>query len=94
MEGFFLQVRKISYECLVNPTCSTFYISSRVLKLPHKSVALWTLIQTSKKLQVFMGLESLASYLERTDVALILGQYNPALDKYLKWKFQCRKTNT
>jgi len=79
----FFRVRKISYECLVNPTCSTIYISSRVFKLPHKSIALWILIQTTKKLQVFMGLERLVSYLERTDVALILGQYNPALDEVL-----------
>jgi hypothetical protein len=28
-----------------------------------------------------MGLERSASYLERTDVALNLGQYNPALDE-------------
>jgi hypothetical protein len=32
-----------------------------------------------KKLHVFMELERLA-YLERTDMALILGQYSPSLD--------------
>jgi len=83
MKGhFFFRFRKISYECLVNPTCSTIYISSWVLKLPHKSIALWILtsIQTTKKLQVFMELERMASYLERTDMVLILGQYNPTLD--------------
>jgi len=80
----FFGVRKISYECLVNPTCSTIHISSRVFKLPHKSIALWILIQTTKKLQVFMRLERLVSYLERTGVALILGLYNPALDEVLK----------
>ena len=31
-----------------------------------------------------MELERLASYLERTDMALILGQYNPTLDWVLK----------
>jgi len=73
-------VRKISYECLVNPTRSTVYNSSRVFKLSHKSIALWIFIQTTKKLRVFMELERLASYLERTNMALILGQYSPTLD--------------
>jgi hypothetical protein len=80
MLGHFFRVRKISYECLINPTCSTIYISSRVFKLPNKSSALWILIQTTKNFQVFMELERLASYLERTGMALILGQYYPTID--------------
>jgi hypothetical protein len=71
-------------ECLVNPTYSTIYISSQVFKLPHKSTALWILIQATKKFQVSTELERLVSYLERTDVALILSQYNPTLDWVLK----------
>ena len=40
-----------------------------------RCITLWILIQTTKELQVFMELERLASYLERTDMALIPGQY-------------------
>jgi hypothetical protein len=80
MKGHFVRVRKIFYECLVNPTYSTIHVPSRVFKLPHKSIVLWILIQTTKKLQVFTELERLASYVETTDMALILGKYNTTLD--------------
>jgi hypothetical protein len=60
----FSPVRKISFQCLVNPKFSTTYCS--IATQIHCAMEL---IQTTKKFQVFMELERLASYLERADIS-------------------------